>query len=71
MLLITFFFATTSMNIHIAVYTYSKIKSHTKPYKIFDFKSGHSTFYKQLKIVEMFRVSNYPPLNVTSLKLYL
>ena len=37
------------MNIHMAVYTYSEIKSHTKPYKIFDFKSGHSTFYKAIK----------------------
>ena len=59
------------MNIHIAVYTYSEIKTHTKPYKIFDFKSGILRFTKQLKIVEMCRVSNYPPLNVTSLKLYL
>ena len=59
------------MNIHIAVYSYSKIKSHTKPFKIFVSSQGILRFTKQLKIVEMFRVSNYPPLNVTSLKLYL
>ena len=31
---------------YIVVYTYSKIKSHKKSYKIFDFKSRDSTFYK-------------------------
>ena len=30
---------------YIVVYTYSKIKSHKKSYKIFDFKSRDSTFY--------------------------
>ena len=40
-----FFIATTSIDIHIAVYTYSKIKSRKKSYKIFDFKSSYSTFY--------------------------
>ena len=34
---------------HIVVYTYSKIKSHKKSYKIFDFKSRHSTFYKAIE----------------------
>jgi len=40
-----FFIATTSIDIHIVVYTYSKIKSNKKSYKIFDFKSRDSTFY--------------------------
>ena len=40
-----FFIATTSIDTHIVVYTYSKIKSHKKSYKIFDFKSRDSTFY--------------------------
>ena len=44
-----FFIATTSINIHIVVYTYSKVKSRKKSYKIFDFKSRHSTFYKAIK----------------------
>ena len=34
----------------IVVYTYSKIKSHKKSYKIFDFKSRDSTFYKAIEI---------------------
>ena len=34
---------------HIVVYTYSKIKSHKKSYKIFHFKSRHSTFYKAIE----------------------
>ena len=33
----------------IVVYTYSKIKSHKKSYKIFDFKSRDSTFYKAIE----------------------
>ena len=54
-----FFIATRSINIHTVVYTYSKIKSRKKSYKIFDFKSRRSIrFTKQLKNVEMFRVSN-------------
>ena len=35
--------------IHVVVYTYSKIKSHKKSYKIFDFKSRDSTFYKAIE----------------------
>ena len=31
------------------VYTYGKIKSHKKSYKIFDFKSRDSTFYKAIE----------------------
>ena len=31
---------------YIVVYTYSKIKSHKKTYKIFDVRSRDSTFYK-------------------------
>ena len=34
---------------YIVVYTYSKIKSHKKSYKIFDFKSRDSTFYKAIE----------------------
>ena len=41
--------ATTSIDIHVVVYTYSKIKSHKKSYKIFDFKSRDSTFYKAIE----------------------
>ena len=40
-----FFIATTSIDIHIVVYTYSKIKSHKMSHKIFDFKSRDFTFY--------------------------
>ena len=39
-----FFIATTSIDIHIVVYTYSKIKSHKKSYKIFDFKSNQCVY---------------------------
>ena len=34
---------------YIVVYTYSKIKSHKKPYKIFDFNSRDSTFYNAIE----------------------
>ena len=34
---------------YIVVYTYSKITSHKKSYKIFDFKSRDSTFYKAIE----------------------
>ena len=39
---------TTSIDIHCSS-TYSKIKSHKKSYKIFDFKSRDSTFYKAIE----------------------
>ena len=35
--------------IHVVAYTYGKIKSHKKSYKIFDFKSRDSTFYKAIE----------------------
>ena len=44
-----FFIVTTSIDIHIVVYTYSKITSHKKSYKIFDFKSRDSTFYNAIE----------------------
>ena len=34
---------------YIVVYTYSKITSHKKSYKILDFKSRDSTFYKAIE----------------------
>ena len=34
---------------YIVVYTYSKIRSHKKSYKIFDFKSRDSTFHKAIE----------------------
>ena len=39
---------TTSIDIHCSG-TYSKIKSHEKSYRIFDFKSRDSTFYKAIE----------------------
>ena len=44
-----FFILITFLLRHIVVYTYSKIKSHKKSYKIFDFKSRHSPFYKAIE----------------------
>ena len=35
--------------IHVVAYTYGKIKSHKKSYKIFDFNSRDSTFYKAIE----------------------
>ena len=40
-----FFLLPQQVLTYIVVYTYSKIKSHKKSYKIFDFKSRDSTFY--------------------------
>ena len=40
------FFLPQQVLTYIVVYTYSKIKSHKKSCKIFDFKSRDSTFYK-------------------------
>ena len=40
-----FFLLPQQVLTYIVVYTYSKIKSYKKSYKIFDFKSGDSTFY--------------------------
>ena len=42
------FISTTSIDIHCSS-TYSKIKSQKKSYKIFDFKSRDSTFYKAIE----------------------
>ena len=45
----SFFLLPQQVLTYIVVYTYSKITSHKKSYKIFDFKSRDSTFYKAIE----------------------
>ena len=53
-----FFIATTSIDVHIVAYTYSKIKSQKSHTRYLISSQGILHFTKQLKNVDMFRVCN-------------